>query len=134
MKSSCRYCGRIHDNKSKCQPPARKWDGRYKKGTRESRFRNLASWGKKRQEIRERDNYLCKVCASTGVISYEKIEVHHIEPLSERYDLRLEDSNLICLCQACHEKAERGLIPRGTLSGLAESKVPPLLLGSLKRK
>ncbi|MCL2045743.1 MAG: HNH endonuclease [Oscillospiraceae bacterium] len=71
--------------------------------------------------------HLCKLCASEGRISYGKLEVHHIEPLSERFDLRLDLDNLVSLCGGCHEKADGGRVARKHLRKIAASKVPPLL-------
>ena len=133
MKKSCKYCGMVHFISAVCQrkpppKPARKKD------TRESRFRSTAAWQKKTAEILERDHYLCKHCVSNGRISFGKLEVHHIVPLSERYDLRLDSDNLISLCLACHDKADHGGIPPATLVELARKKVPPLLFEAQKRQ
>ena len=132
MKKSCRYCGRTHQSGQVCKlKPLPK--PRRKAGTKEVRFRNTNAWKRKRSEILERDYHLCKHCASLGRVTYEKLEVHHIAPLSERYDLRLEEGNLIALCSGCHYKADGGEIPRSLLRKLGKSKVPPLLIGRAKR-
>ena len=99
---------------------------KHKDDTRARRFRNTAAWQRKRAEIQERDNYLCKVCLTRNTITYDSTEVHHIEPLEERYDLRLDDDNLITLCGEDHIKAEKGTINRQVLRALAKSEVPPL--------
>jgi predicted restriction endonuclease len=39
------------------------------------------------------------------------LEVHHAVPLETDYDKRLDDDNLITLCERHHEMAERGDIP-----------------------
>ena len=36
--------------------------------------------------------------------------VHHITPLTDDFDARLDDDNLISLCAYHHEQAERGEI------------------------
>jgi len=51
---------------------------------------------------------------------YTNLEVHHIIPIEEDWDKRLDDDNLITLSEEYHEKAERGEIPRETLIEIAE--------------
>ena len=131
MKRSCKYCGKTHSEGTSCASRP-KPKARIKPGTREVRFRNTAAWRRKRVQIRERDYHLCKACAADRRITYHNLEVHHIKPLAERFDLRLDDANLVTLCGACHEKAESGDIGRDTLVRLARQKTPPLLLAALK--
>ena len=58
MLRSCQYCGRIHDNKFICsQKPTRK-----KYTTEADKFRSTNKWRKKREEIKNRDLYLCQIC------------------------------------------------------------------------
>ena len=118
MLRSCSWCGRIHSTKYDCgrKPKYRK------KFTDIDGFRSTAAWQKKREQIRERDLNLCVVCRSKGRYEYNSLSCHHIEPLEERYDLRLEDENLITLCQGCHELAEAGKITKDRLQSL----IPPV--------
>lgn len=63
--------------------------------------------------IKDRDHYLCQACLHNldghGVrYTTDQLEVHHIEPLIDDYDRRLDDDNLITLCRAHHEQAEQG--------------------------
>ena len=60
------------------------------------------------------------------------VEVHHITPLNEDYDLRLDNDNLICLCRYHHELAEKGQISRDLLKKLAclPPENPPLPFNS----
>ena len=127
MKKSCKYCGRTHKTTEICtQRPARRYSASDISKAR--KFRNTSAWQKKREEIRERDHYLCRYCADIGRIVYTGVEVHHIEPIESYYDLRLEDDNLICLCERyqCHKKAERGEIEKKILRELAKKEIPPL--------
>lgn len=57
--------------------------------------------------------------------NHKIIEVHHIEPIKENFDLRLDDGNLISLCTYHHKRADRGEIPREELRRLIknESKI-----------
>jgi 5-methylcytosine-specific restriction endonuclease McrA len=58
-------------------------------------------------------HYQCQLCKHEGRTSGAD-EVHHIVPLSEDFDLRLEWENLIPLCRACHHAVhdEGKQIPR----------------------
>jgi len=73
----------------------------------------------------ERDLYLCRMSLYQGDIVYTDLSVHHIEPIEERADLELEDSNLITLTDTQHKLAEDGKIPRKLLHDLANT--PPSL-------
>lgn len=60
-----------------------------------------------------------------------RLEVHHIVPLVEDYDLRAEEDNLITLCTLHHKDAEAGKIDRETLRRLAED--PPRWSDKIQR-
>jgi 5-methylcytosine-specific restriction protein A len=120
MLISCPYCGRIHDKRFNCgRRPV------YKRRTDASDFRNTTLWQHKRAEIMERDLYLCRMSLYQGDIVYTDLSVHHIEPIEERPDLELEDSNLITLTDTQHQLAEDGQISRQLLHYLAST--PPSL-------
>lgn len=117
MLKSCKYCGRIHDSKYIC--PNKPIRNKYKK-TKEDRFRNTKAWQRKRDQIKDRDKGLCQVCIrklynTLKQYNYADIEVHHITPLREDYELRLDDDNLVSVCKYHHELAESGQIPREIL-------------------
>ena len=113
---SCVYCGKIHDSKYDCgrKPQrAKDKDDLY-------RFRNSKAWQLKREEIKERDNYLCQVCARrlyNTIVTYNTndLSVHHIKPARQNWDNRLDNDILITLCGPHHEMAERGDIPASVL-------------------
>lgn len=117
MKKSCSYCGKIHEKNYKCPSKPR----RQKVVTKYDRFRWSNEWKNKREEIRKRDLNLCVLCRLNlytldNKISYvSEVDVHHITPLVEDFSLRLENDNLICLCNYHHEQAEKGEIPRQVL-------------------
>lgn len=127
MLKSCKHCGRIHDKKYICpNKPIRK---QYRK-TEEDKFRNTKAWQRKRDYIKDRDKGLCQVCIrklynTIKQYNYIDIEVHHIEPLRESYDLRLEEDNLISLCKYHHELAEKGEIPKDILKDMIKDKDTP---------
>lgn len=112
MLKSCKYCGRIHDSKFDCgRKPIRK-----KEGNNKDRFRWTQAWQKKREEIKQRDNYLCQICIrklydTVDQYNYDDLECHHAVPLEEDFDKRLDNGNLITICGTHHEQAECGEIP-----------------------
>ena len=94
--------------------------------TQADKFRKSKRWTDKSKEIRQRDKYLCVVCMANlyntvRTYNYDKLEVHHITPLNEDYNKRLDNDNLITLCKYHHNLAEDGQIPREELQSL----IPP---------
>lgn len=94
-----------------------------KKDTKANRFRNSKAWLKKSKEIRTRDKYLCQVCINNlyntiNTYNYDKLEVHHITSIEEDYNRRLDNDNLITLCNTHHKMAEMGKIPKEVLYDL----------------
>lgn len=117
MLKSCKYCNRVHDSKVDCgYKPKRK-----KLGTMQDKFRWTTEWQHKREEIKQRDMYMCQVCKRLmypyGAPQYntKSIEVHHIDPLITHYDRRLDNMNLISICKQHHEMAECGQINKKEL-------------------
>lgn len=66
-------------------------------------FYQSNAWKAKRKAILRRDNYLCKKCLRYGRRT-EASTVHHIKHLEDYPELAFVDSNLISLCNACHNK------------------------------
>lgn len=66
-------------------------------------------------EIKERDKFLCQYCLKNGKIVFQKLEVHHIDPISKAWHKRLDNGNLITLCSFCHKMAETGDIKKNDL-------------------
>ena len=122
MKKTCKYCG-IVPMDHVCPHTTNK-HSRSASGEHE-RFRNSHRWQLKREEIKERDLYLCCACRSgiDGRVRYnsEELEVHHIDPLEEAFDRRLDNDNLITLCSRHHKMAESGKISRQALRDM----IPP---------
>lgn len=125
MLKSCKYCGGIHPSKYVCpkKPPRSPH-----KGSKAVLFRRKYIWQKKRDHIVQRDYHMCRVCnegsyGTFGIpgLNDQPLQVHHIEPLEERFDLRLDDDNLVTCCDGHHKMAEAGEIPRGYLHGLAQT-------------
>ena len=121
MLKSCPSCGRIHDTKVICEEKRRRMQPR---DSEQDRFRSTAAWTRKSIQIKERDLGLCRLCLMEGVACWDQLEVHHIVPLAEDFDRRLDDENLITLCSAHHKEAERGEIDRGTLLAAIRATPP----------
>ena len=66
-------------------------------------FHNTRPWKNKRIVILKRDGYQCRECKRYGKVT-EADTVHHVLPIEDRYDLRLDNRNLISLCEGCHER------------------------------
>lgn len=69
-----------------------------------SHFRGSSAWKKKRREILDRDKHKCKICCNK-----EGLQVHHILALDLYPQLKLDNNNLITLCESCHLKAHNGV-------------------------
>jgi len=117
MLKSCRHCGGIHDRKYVC--PSKPKRTNYK-ATYIDKFRWTKPWQRKRKYVNDRDKHLCQICMrelyNTQLkYNFHNIEVHHIIPIKDNWDRRLDDENLICLCKHHHEMAESGEIPKDVL-------------------
>ena len=58
---------------------------------------------------------MCQYCLKQGRYTFNGLSVHHITPINEAYDKRLDDDNLITLCDEHHKAAERGEISKKEL-------------------
>lgn len=116
---TCSRCGIVERGHICPYKPQKKRD----KNSQADKFRKSKGWTNKSIEIRQRDRYLCRVCEANlyntiKQFNYDKLEVHHIIPINEDYDKRLDNDNLITLCNYHHKMAEAGEIPREVLQGL----------------
>ena len=118
LLKSCTYCGKIHDKKYICMEKDMAIRKRQKKDStmEENKFRWSGVWKRKAEEIKQRDKYLCQVCArelynTTNKYNTHNLEVHHAVGLREDFSARLDNNNLITLCREHHEAAECGAIP-----------------------
>ena len=55
-------------------------------------------------------NGLCEMCRAKGIIREAK-EIHHIEPITENWNKRLDYDNLIALCSDCHNQQHLRISP-----------------------
>lgn len=131
MLKSCSYCGRIHDGKYVCKQKEQKIRERQSMRSAKNKkvydFHRSHKWKEKSVTIRKRDNYCCQVCVRglhnpDRQYETDNISVHHIVPIAEDWDNRLDDSNLISLCSKHHEMAERGEINRKELLRMVEEQ------------
>ena len=119
MLKTCSKCGIVNEGHI-C--PYKTYKKR-NKDTKADKFRSTKAWTNKSIEIRQRDKYLCVVCINNlyntiNTYNYDKLEVHHITPIEQDYDKRLDNDNLITLCNYHHKLAEEGHIPREELYNL----------------
>jgi 5-methylcytosine-specific restriction endonuclease McrA len=107
---------------------------RKKQITEADKFRWTSLWQRKRMEIKQRDLYLCQICIRelyNTITKYntEELEVHHNVPINEDYDKRLDNDNLLTVCNFHHEMCESGEIPREVVQQIIneqERKISPL--------
>lgn len=131
MLKSCQYCGRIHDSQYICPEKSKKIKSRQSYRTEDNKkiygFHRSQAWKDKSIETRERDSYCCQVCLRglyDPIRKYETdgISVHHIIPIAEDWDGRLDNDILISLCRRHHEMAEAGEISRDELMRIAKEQ------------
>lgn len=118
MLKSCSYCGRIHKRGERCPSKS----SNLKKNTYIDKFRKTRQWRNKREQIVQRDKHLCQVCLRNQYntqrqYNFDNLEVHHIVPIKDNWNKRLDDTNLITLCRYHHELAEKGEISAIELRG-----------------
>ena len=75
----------------------------YKTGNIKKFYDSNLIWRAKRREILERDNNECQMCKDRGKYT-PATTVHHIKHLDKYPWLALVDSNLISLCNECHNR------------------------------
>lgn len=112
MLKTCKYCGIVPYNHICPHKEKHK-----KSVTNVDRFRWSRIWQEKREEIKQRDLYLCQICireifGTTIKYNSNNLSVHHNIPINEDYNRRLDNNNLITLCSMHHEMCENGEIPR----------------------
>jgi 5-methylcytosine-specific restriction enzyme A len=122
MLVSCSYCSGRHNRGVSC-PSRPRAANRAKEENYITRFRSSRAWQIKRGEIKKRDKFLCLACFQNGRYIFDKLEIHHIRPIAKAWHLRLEASNLITLCTACHKMAENGIIKAAELKEIVKNVV-----------
>lgn len=129
MLKSCKYCGRIHDAAYICEQKAAAEELRrartYNRDPKIDRFRKGRNWQRMAEHVRHRDSNLCLCCLHNekGTLirfNTENLSVHHISPISEDWNDKLNEDNLITVCSTHHEMCESGEIPRDVQHMLVE--------------
>lgn len=119
MMVSCGRCGKMHPRGYKCN-----YMREYRtERTEEDRLRYTRKWQNKSKQIKADANYLCEVCKSKGIYTYNDLEVHHITKLREDPSGLLDDYNLICLCRSHHKQADDGEIKAEDLRRIARKRI-----------
>lgn len=118
MWKSCSKCGKIHPYNKICYAG----EINRKKNTKANKFRKTIEWKNKSEEIRKDSKYICSVCMDEGIYNYNNLEVHHIDKLEDNFERRLDNYNLITLCNKHHREAEDGIIDKEYLFKLAEQR------------
>lgn len=65
-------------------------------------FYSSKKWRDKRKEVFNHDFGLCINCLVNKRNGVKADVVHHIVELKENENMKLDNSNLICLCNSCH--------------------------------
>ena len=121
MMKTCVVCGRIHDINKICKRVTKQ------KATPGTKFRKSYGWTEKSKGIRARDKHLCQICLEGKYdtfyrYNYNQLEVHHIIPIEEDGDKKLDSENLITLCNMHHKMAEDNKISREELQEIVARK------------
>ena len=74
---------------------------------KEQRFYKCNEWRMTREVVKNRDKGVCKRCEYKGRVGFAD-NIHHIEELKDRWELRININNLICLCDKCHANVHGG--------------------------
>ncbi len=116
----CPMCSKtkIEDKEKMCQDCSKKYGNsldkaRYKRyqdnrTDKDSQvFYNSKEWKKVRKKIKKRDKGLCLLCLLNNNLIVSGDLVHHIVEEKEDKMLRLEEDNLLMLCDSCHKYVHR---------------------------
>ena len=79
------------------------------------KFRSSGKWKRKRAEILKRDHKQCKICGNTT-----GLQCHHIVSIDVNDKLKLENPNIITLCQKCHLDVHNGVYSQVYLTNLIQ--------------
>ena len=94
---------------------------------KEQHFYTSADWKLTRDVVKNRDKGLCKLCQSNDRVSFVNT-VHHIEELKDEWSLRMNMSNLICLCDRCHLRVHSGYRLGGESKKEIQEKLKAMIL------
>lgn len=120
LKKTCPRCGALIDfNKIYCDACQKEVDELQKKQDRKynaevrfvrdkqyHEFYNSPEWQQVRNAAIARDHALCQDCLKQHIIKPYDV-VHHIVPIKDNWNKRLELDNLVCLCESCHQERHK---------------------------
>lgn len=69
-------------------------------------FYNSKEWIRLSEYIKRHFYGMCVICWLRSTVN-SGVYTHHIQELGERFDLRLNDTNLVSLCPTCHRKVHK---------------------------
>lgn len=96
----------------------------------EQRFYSSKQWTSLREAIKARDKGLCRLCAINGNIAYMDT-VHHIKELKDCWDDRVSPSNLISLCESCHQRVHKEYLKSKTDKIKMQDKLKKIAEGDI---
>lgn len=89
-------------------------------------FYKTAAWRRLRMVALERDHHICQDCLQrkrdgARIRARRATVVHHIQPREAHPELALEITNLVSLCDGCHNKRhpEKGESPERDTANIA---------------
>nr|WP_040436991.1 HNH endonuclease signature motif containing protein [Clostridium sartagoforme] len=80
----------------------------YERDSKYNKFYKSKGWNMVRQLAIVRDHALCKDCLNNNKITPYNT-VHHIIPIKDDWNKRLDINNLICLCESCHQRRHNSM-------------------------
>ena len=95
---NCGICGGKHEVGTDC-PNKYKFKKVSDVSQKANKFYRTKAWKMKRKEIIQRDKYCQRCWLKFGIVSCDHLEVHHIKPLTQYFNERLNNNNLICVCR-----------------------------------
>lgn len=93
-----KYCSKCEERQSIKTKHRHKQYKEQRTDLKEQSFYNTSRWRNKKNKIKFIDGGYCLLCKEPMDL------VHHIEELKEAYEKRLDENNLISLCESCHQK------------------------------
>lgn len=69
-------------------------------------FYNSGAWRTLSETIKLHFVGVCVLCWFRNKV-VDSVTTHHIETLKERFDLRLDEKNLVPLCDCCHKEVHK---------------------------